>query len=112
MALERAVPQQPRAQNCEVANGIPQRLLLLGTCKILCADYATKDHEAVSPTSTTISESGGSFYRMNEPPRPTLRSFPINLNVTRRTTIRSDIALVTCFDPADTELYELWVPRP
>ncbi|KAG1781538.1 hypothetical protein EV702DRAFT_924647, partial [Suillus placidus] len=63
-----------------------------------------------SPTSTTISESECSFYRMDEPLRPTLRSLPINLNTPRKITIRSDIALVTCFDPADKELYTLWVP--
>jgi len=74
--------------------------------------YADRVHEAVSPTSTTISESGGSFYRMNEPPRGTLRSFPISLNTPRKTTIRSDIALVTCFDPADKELYDLWASQP
>ncbi|OAX36189.1 hypothetical protein K503DRAFT_802220 [Rhizopogon vinicolor AM-OR11-026] len=74
--------------------------------------HSAEEHEAVSPTSTTISESGGSFYRMNEPPRPTLRSFPINLNAPRKTTIRSDMALITCFDPADKELYDLWAPRP
>ncbi|KAG1907125.1 uncharacterized protein F5891DRAFT_357602 [Suillus fuscotomentosus] len=72
----------------------------------------TEDHAANSPTSTTISESAGSFYRMDEPLRPTLRSLPVNLNTPRKITIRSDIALVTCFDPADKELYNLWAPKP
>jgi hypothetical protein len=74
--------------------------------------HFTEDHAANSPTSTTISESGGSFYRMDEPLRPTLRSLPVNLNTPRQVTIRSDIALVTCFDPADKELYILWAPGP
>ncbi|KAG2107900.1 uncharacterized protein F5147DRAFT_695637 [Suillus discolor] len=74
--------------------------------------HPTEDHAANSPTSTTISESGGSFYGMNEPLRPTLRSLPVNLNTPRKITIRSDIALVTCFDPADKELYTLWAPKP
>ncbi|KAG1851291.1 hypothetical protein DFJ58DRAFT_425771 [Suillus subalutaceus] len=73
--------------------------------------HSTEDHAANSPTSTTISESGGSFYRMDEPLRPTLRSLPVNLN-SRKIIIRSDKALVTCFDPADTELYTLWAPGP
>ncbi|KAI0638168.1 hypothetical protein C8Q77DRAFT_1153837 [Trametes polyzona] len=30
----------------------------------------------------------------------------------RKVTIRVDPALVTCFDPADKELYDLWAPRP
>ncbi|KAG2341359.1 hypothetical protein BDR05DRAFT_1001746 [Suillus weaverae] len=72
--------------------------------------HSAEDHAANSPTSTTISESECSFYRMDEPLRPTLRSLPINLNTPRKITIRSDIALVTCFDPADKELYTLWVP--
>ncbi|KIK48939.1 hypothetical protein CY34DRAFT_7933 [Suillus luteus UH-Slu-Lm8-n1] len=72
--------------------------------------HFTEDHAAKSPTSTTISESGDSFYRMDEPLRPTLRSLPVNLNTSRKITIRSDIALVTCFDPADKELYILWAP--
>ncbi|KAG1768152.1 hypothetical protein EDD22DRAFT_873157 [Suillus occidentalis] len=72
--------------------------------------HSTEDHAANSPTSTTISESGGSFYRMDEPLRPTLRSLPVNLNTSRKITIRSDIALATCFDPADKELYILWAP--
>lgn len=72
--------------------------------------HSTEDHAANSPTSTTISESGGSFYRMDEPLRPTLRSLPVNLKTPRKITIRSDIALVTCFDPADKELYILWAP--
>ncbi|KAG2042785.1 hypothetical protein BDR03DRAFT_942091 [Suillus americanus] len=74
--------------------------------------HSTEDHPANSPTSTTISESGGSFYRMDEPLRPTLRSLPVNLNAPRKIIIRSDIALVTCFDSADTELYTLWAPGP
>ncbi|KAG2156117.1 hypothetical protein DEU56DRAFT_765612 [Suillus clintonianus] len=74
--------------------------------------HSAEEHATNSPTSTTISESGASFYRMDEPLRPTLRSLPINLNAPRKITIRSDIALVTCFDPADKELYGLWAPGP
>ena len=29
----------------------------------------------------------------------------------RQLVIRSDPALVTCFDPADKELYDLWAPK-
>jgi hypothetical protein len=49
---------------------------------------------------------------MDEPLRPIVRSLPVNLNTPRKIIIRSDIALVTCFDPADTELYTLWAPGP
>ncbi|ETW83964.1 hypothetical protein HETIRDRAFT_146686 [Heterobasidion irregulare TC 32-1] len=30
---------------------------------------------------------------------------------THKLTIRADPTMVTCFDPADKELYNLWVPR-
>lgn len=30
---------------------------------------------------------------------------------TRKTVIRADPALVTCFDPADKQLYGLWAPK-
>ncbi|TEB35701.1 hypothetical protein FA13DRAFT_1788313 [Coprinellus micaceus] len=29
----------------------------------------------------------------------------------RQTVVRADPALLTCFDPADKELYDLWAPR-
>ncbi|KAH7920172.1 hypothetical protein BV22DRAFT_820562 [Leucogyrophana mollusca] len=74
------------------------------------SSFAEND-DTTSPTSATISESGGSFYRMNEPPRPTLHHYPVTLNTSRKVTIRSDPALVTCFDPADKELHELWAPK-
>lgn len=39
-------------------------------------------------------------------------STPVNLGTpVRRVAIRSDPSLVTCFDPADKELYDLWVPK-
>ncbi|KAH7914179.1 hypothetical protein BJ138DRAFT_447815 [Hygrophoropsis aurantiaca] len=71
----------------------------------------SEKQDSTSPISATISESGGSFYRMNEPPRPTLHHYPINLNAARKINIRSDPALVTSFDPTDKELYDLWVPK-
>jgi hypothetical protein len=33
------------------------------------------------------------------------------LTARQKITIRSDPALFTCFDPRDTELYDLWVPK-
>ncbi|KAG1752733.1 uncharacterized protein EDB91DRAFT_533030 [Suillus paluster] len=74
--------------------------------------HSAEEHAVTSPTSTTISESGGSFHRVDESPRPTLRSLPISLNTSRKITIRSDLALGTCFDPADKELYTLWASGP
>ncbi|KAF9780112.1 hypothetical protein BJ322DRAFT_311960 [Thelephora terrestris] len=29
----------------------------------------------------------------------------------KRVTLRADPALLTCFDPADRELYDLWAPQ-
>lgn len=29
----------------------------------------------------------------------------------KRATLRADPALLTCFDPADRELYDLWAPQ-
>ncbi|KAG2077361.1 hypothetical protein BDR04DRAFT_538504 [Suillus decipiens] len=74
--------------------------------------HSQEEHAVNSPTSTTISESSGSFRMMDEPLRPTLRSLPFNLHTPRKINIRSDISLVTCFDPADKELYILWAPGP
>ncbi|KAF8621681.1 hypothetical protein AX15_007694 [Amanita polypyramis BW_CC] len=64
----------------------------------------------VSPTST-YSESTENAFRLND--RSTLQSIfatPFTPPV-RKALLRSDPSLSTCFDPTDTELYNLWVPR-
>ncbi|KAI0750700.1 hypothetical protein C8Q80DRAFT_525175 [Daedaleopsis nitida] len=66
-----------------------------------------------SPTSSTISN----LSRHLEPSRSTLyrsiTSTPSSALGTpaRKVTIRADPAILTCFDPADRELYDLWAPK-
>ncbi|THH08653.1 hypothetical protein EW145_g2563 [Phellinidium pouzarii] len=57
-----------------------------------------------SPTSTLASV----------PTRMPLRNNPAATafgTPTKRVIIRADPTLVTCFDPADKELYDLWAPK-
>lgn len=66
-----------------------------------------------SPTTTIATSSSNVF----EPSlhsalqsRPSVNSIGFTLP-TRKVVIRADPALVTCFDPADKELYDLWAPK-
>ncbi|KAF8165289.1 hypothetical protein B0H34DRAFT_671175 [Crassisporium funariophilum] len=60
-----------------------------------------------SPTST-LSETGTTSAVRLDYSRSTL----VNLNGTPRSKqIRSDPSMLTCFDPADRELYDLWAPK-
>ncbi|KAI0677602.1 hypothetical protein C8Q78DRAFT_987908 [Trametes maxima] len=66
-----------------------------------------------SPTSSTISN----LSRIIEPSRSLFRTIPSTPasaygTPARKVTIRADPSIVTCFDPADKELYELWAPSP
>ncbi|KIM68772.1 hypothetical protein SCLCIDRAFT_20099 [Scleroderma citrinum Foug A] len=64
-----------------------------------------------SPTSTTMSDSV-SFHQAEETLSP---AFPRIQNTgflgSRKTVIRADPALATCFDPTDKQLYDLWAPK-
>ncbi|KZV63856.1 hypothetical protein PENSPDRAFT_691295 [Peniophora sp. CONT] len=60
---------------------------------------------STSPTTSTFSESVSTHV-----PARSLGSI-ITSNSTSRPVIRSDPGLVTCFDSADKELYDLWAPR-
>ncbi|KAJ3475438.1 hypothetical protein NLI96_g11838 [Meripilus lineatus] len=75
-----------------------------------------------APTSPTVSNtSQPAFDPTRAGYRSLLPSFPststdgvnvINLNTPpRKFVLRSDPAMVSCFDPADKELYNLWAPR-
>ncbi|KAK0482101.1 hypothetical protein EDD18DRAFT_767434 [Armillaria luteobubalina] len=57
--------------------------------------------------STAFSDSGISSRLTREASRS---SFHMG-TPTRRVLVRSDPALLTCFDPADKELYNLWAPK-
>ncbi|KAK0468469.1 uncharacterized protein EV420DRAFT_468799 [Desarmillaria tabescens] len=57
--------------------------------------------------STAFSDSGISSRLTREASRS---SFHMG-TPTRRVLVRSDPALLTCFDPADKELYDLWAPK-
>ncbi|KAF6762264.1 hypothetical protein DFP72DRAFT_1061530 [Ephemerocybe angulata] len=44
--------------------------------------------------------------------RPYRNIFASNTSTpTRQAVVRSDPSLLTCFDPADKELYDLWAPK-
>ncbi|CAE6468882.1 unnamed protein product [Rhizoctonia solani] len=55
-----------------------------------------------SPTSVA------STLAVSEPPNP-MPVVPVTGK--QKITIRSDPALLTCFDPKDKELYDLWAPK-
>ncbi|KAH7887688.1 hypothetical protein F5I97DRAFT_1926109 [Phlebopus sp. FC_14] len=63
---------------------------------------------ATSPTSVTMSDAS---VGLNDTPQTAFRSHPAGFTGSRKSTIRSDPALVTCFDPADRRLYDLWAPK-
>ncbi|KAI0938090.1 hypothetical protein AcV7_003378 [Taiwanofungus camphoratus] len=60
-----------------------------------------------SPTSTTLSNLSRSVFRATLP-MTTSSSFG---TPGHKVTIRADPSLVTCFDPIDKELYDLWAPK-
>ncbi|CAL1700727.1 unnamed protein product [Somion occarium] len=68
----------------------------------------------ISPSSSTISSGSRAFSSTQSPfSLSTLHSgSTFNLDTpARRIMIRADPTLVTCFDPADKELYDLWAPK-
>ncbi|RDX55596.1 hypothetical protein OH76DRAFT_1552019 [Lentinus brumalis] len=73
---------------------------------------ATPQTGDASPTSTIsnlsarILEPSRSLYRPITSAPPSALGTPA-----RKVIIRADPAIVTCFDPADRELYDLWAPR-
>ncbi|KAL5527226.1 hypothetical protein ACEPAG_6017 [Sanghuangporus baumii] len=65
-----------------------------------------------SPTSTIRSNPRQSMSTIPlRMPSRTLPNFE-SLVPKRRLIIRADPTLVSCFDPADKELYDLWAPKP
>ncbi|PAV20827.1 hypothetical protein PNOK_0345400 [Pyrrhoderma noxium] len=56
----------------------------------------------LSPASTISSST---------PTRLPLRTIPSSYTPNKRLVIRADPTLVTCFDPSDKELYDLWAPK-
>jgi hypothetical protein len=81
--------------------------------RFVCSESISKKVSA-SPTSTTMSDSGVSFHATdNSSQTADLRVHPSAgfLSNPRKITIRSDPTLLTCFDPADKQLHDLWVPR-
>ncbi|GBE79723.1 hypothetical protein BKA93DRAFT_758452 [Sparassis latifolia] len=57
----------------------------------------------VSPTSST-------FTNMSRTPGGPILSAHL-AGPTRKITIRADPSLVTCFDPSDKQVYDLWAPK-
>ncbi|KAJ3722866.1 hypothetical protein FB446DRAFT_782946 [Lentinula raphanica] len=81
---------------------------------------STNSNESSSPSSTLSGSSNNilstSLHTLaQEASRTSLRGmFPSsNSNIigTRKPIIRSDPSILTCFDPADKELYDLWAPK-
>ncbi|KAN0097407.1 hypothetical protein V8E55_001853 [Tylopilus felleus] len=68
---------------------------------------ATQD----SPSSRTISDSGVSTSFLQADEFSVRAHTSAGFLATRKITIRSDPALLTCFDAADRQLYDLWAPK-
>lgn len=71
---------------------------------------ASQPGNNASPTST-YSESTETAFRLND--RSALHAVlatPLSPPA-RKVVMRSDPSLLTCFDPADKELYDLWAPH-
>ncbi|KAF8205033.1 hypothetical protein BJ912DRAFT_19831 [Pholiota molesta] len=65
-----------------------------------------------SPASTfSESVSGASFRIAHSRSFPNVTTVPTVASGRRRGLIRSDSSLLTCFDPADKELHDLWAPK-
>ncbi|EPT03772.1 hypothetical protein FOMPIDRAFT_1115491, partial [Fomitopsis schrenkii] len=65
-----------------------------------------------SPTSTTMSNHSRSVFSRPGMALSTSSALISSFDLPRgKVTIRTDPALVTCFDPADKELYDLWAPK-
>ncbi|KAF8076466.1 hypothetical protein FPV67DRAFT_1664728 [Lyophyllum atratum] len=69
-----------------------------------------------SPDQSSTTMSGSTppnASRMNDIPRSTFRNIFTSSTKTPKGHIvaRSDPSLLTCFDPQDKELYDLWVPK-
>ncbi|KAK0206666.1 hypothetical protein DFS33DRAFT_1381770 [Desarmillaria ectypa] len=73
----------------------------------LRARNVSSQNENTPSLSTAFSDSGISSRLTREASRS---SFHMG-TPTRRVLVRSDPALLTCFDPADKELYDLWAPK-
>ncbi|KAF8914696.1 hypothetical protein CPB85DRAFT_1433686 [Mucidula mucida] len=64
-----------------------------------------------SRNSAAADLSSSSAFSDSRLAREASRSSFSALNTPNRKTIRSDPALLTCFDPSDRELYDLWAPK-
>ena len=65
-----------------------------------------------SPTSTTLSNQSRSVFSRPSIPLSLSSALAPTFDLPRgKVTIRTDPAIVTCFDPADRELYDLWAPK-
>ncbi|KAI0763253.1 hypothetical protein BC629DRAFT_978688 [Irpex lacteus] len=64
-------------------------------------------------SSATASTTGNTLNLSRALDRPSLRlSGSLNLGTpVRKLIVRSDPSIVTCFDPADKELYDLWARK-
>ncbi|EJD53611.1 hypothetical protein AURDEDRAFT_156851 [Auricularia subglabra TFB-10046 SS5] len=65
-------------------------------------------HRDASPASTMSTTSTNA--RLAEPATRNSISPTVASTVPRRTVLRGDPSLHTCFSPADKEIYDLWAP--
>ncbi|KAG5732366.1 hypothetical protein E4T56_gene11506 [Termitomyces sp. T112] len=73
----------------------------------------TTPSPSLRPRNSNTTPEPSSINQPNEIPRSTLRSIftPYASAPEKRFYVRSDPSLLTCFDPRDKELYELWAPQ-
>ena len=88
-----------------------RRSVIITGCSLWFQIHYVEQGAQSSPTSTTMSDSV-SFHQAEETLSP---AFPRIQNTgflgSRKTVIRADPALATCFDPTDKQLYDLWAPK-
>lgn len=91
---------------------------------MLCVEVVDSDSRKQAPApsgspTSTLSGDSASSARLNDSRSNFQRMMStgtvgaaVNLGTPgRKVVIRSDPSLVSCFDPADKELYDLWVPK-
>ena len=120
--------QEPYPQHASAVNPTPRAQTpaiseVVSRGHVLAMRYATATSRATiflpthqpgdaSPTSTTLSNQSRSVFSRPSIPLSLSSALAPTFDLPRgKVTIRADPAIVTCFDPADKELYDLWAPK-
>ncbi|KAG7449136.1 uncharacterized protein BT62DRAFT_1002679 [Guyanagaster necrorhizus] len=97
----------PRLSTSPPAAFSPDPITPDSTLRARTVSSSPNESQNSASLSTAFSDSGLSSRLTREASRSSFRmGTPI-----RKILVRSDAALLTCFDPADKELYDLWAPK-